>query len=109
MESTAGQLITISDAFSIEPKNRFFRRCHHFPSNHQIQNIWDTLLWFQRWFWVMYNKLQSSVWSGGTSAVLPELHREGKVHLYGPLTSGVVGVTLQQQVALLFADHSSTL
>lgn len=41
--------------------------------------------------------------------VLPEFYGKGTVHLYGPLTPSVVGVTLQHQVALLFADHSPTL
>lgn len=38
-----------------------------------------------------------------------ELYVEGPVHLYGPFTPGIVGVTLQHQVALLPADHTPTL
>lgn len=41
--------------------------------------------------------------------VSPEVNGEGTVHLYGPLTAGIVGVTLQHQVALPFTDHSPTL
>lgn len=40
---------------------------------------------------------------------LPEFYSKGAVHLYGPLTASIVGVTLQHQVALLFVDHSPTL
>lgn len=41
--------------------------------------------------------------------VLPEFYSKGTLHLYGPLAPCIVGVTLQHQVALLFADHSPTL
>lgn len=41
--------------------------------------------------------------------VLLEFYGEGPIHLYGPLAPRVVGVTLKQQVALLFTNHSSTL
>lgn len=56
-------------------------------------------------------KAECVCWSavGSHLPVLPELHCEGTVHMYGPLTSSVVGVTLQHQVALLFVDHSATL
>lgn len=46
---------------------------------------------------------------GSHLPVLPELHCEGTVHPYGPLTPSIVGVALQHQVALLFVDHSATL
>lgn len=39
----------------------------------------------------------------------PEIYRKGTVHLYGPLTPSIVGITLQHQVALSFTDHSPTL
>ena len=41
--------------------------------------------------------------------VSPEVNGEGTVHLYGPLTPSIVGVTLQHHVALPFSDHSPTL
>lgn len=41
--------------------------------------------------------------------MLPEFNSKWPVHLYGPLTPSIVGVALQDQVALSFMDHPSTL
>lgn len=38
-----------------------------------------------------------------------EFDGEWPVHLYGPLTPGIVGVALQHQVALPFTDHTPAL
>lgn len=38
-----------------------------------------------------------------------EFNGKGMVHLYGPFTASIVGVTLQNQMALSFPDHAPTL
>lgn len=38
-----------------------------------------------------------------------EFNGKGTVHLYGPFTASIVGVTLQNQMALSFPDHAPTL